>query len=314
MMLGKTAGGLYWMFRYLERTENLARLVDTGERMALTRAYGADGEWGSILSTAGVRGAYDAHHDEVTAEAVIDWLLRSPDNPSSVMSCVEAARTNARTVRTALTREVWEATNECWMTLRDALARRVAIRDLPKVLSTVRARSAFVRGALHGTMLRNEMYDFARLGTFIERADATARLLDVKYYVLLPSIAGVGSRLDNAQWEMVLRAVSAEGPFRHVHGQDRGPAQIAQFLILDGRMPRSLAFCYKKIGDNLDYLHRDHGHKKPCHDIAEETCNRLEQLSIEQVFDEGLHQFLQTFLERNTSLGAQIEEDFRFYR
>jgi uncharacterized alpha-E superfamily protein len=313
-MLGKTAGGLYWMFRYLERTENLARLVEAGERIVLTRPDASDGDWASILATAGVRAAYEAHHDEITGETVIDWLLRSPDNSSSVMSCVEAARMNARTVRTALTREVWEAVNECWMTQRRTLARRVPTRDLPQALATIRARSAFVRGALHGTMLRDEMYDFARLGTFIERADATARLLDVKYYVLLPSIAGVGSRLDNAQWDMILRAVSAESPFRHAHGQDRGPAQIAQFLILDPRMPRSLAFCYKKIGDNLEYLHRDHGLRKPCHDIADETCGRLERLDIEAIFEEGLHHFLQTFLERNAALGHQIEQDYRFYR
>ena len=313
-MLGKTAGGLYWMFRYLERTENLARLVETGERMALTRSDGPDGEWASVLSTAGVRAAYDVWHDEVTEDAVIDWLLRSPENASSVMSCVEAARMNARTVRTALTREVWEATNECWMVLRDTLSRKVARRDLPKALSTIRARSAFVRGALHGTMLRDEMYDFARLGTFIERADATARLLDVKYYVLLPSIAGVGSRLDNAQWEMILRALSAESPFRHIHGNDRSATNIAQFLLLDERMPRSLAFCYKKIDDNLEYLHRDHGYRKPCHDLADEVCGQLSRLTIDDVFEEGLHQFLQTFLERNAALGQQIERDFRFYR
>lgn len=313
-MLGKTAGGLYWMFRYLERTENLARLVETGARIALTRPDETEGEWASILQTAGVQQAFDAHHDETTGEAAIDWLLRDPDNPSSVMSCVEAARMNARTVRTALTREVWEAVNECWMTLRDTLARKVSTRDLPRTLATIRARSAFVRGALHGTMLRNEMYDFARLGTFIERADATARLLDVKYYVLLPSIAGVGSRLDNTQWEMILRAVSAEGPFRHVHGNKRGAAQIARFLILDARMPRSLAFCYKKIGDNLDYLYRDHGIRKPCHDISDEICGRLGQMTIEDIFEEGLHQFLQDFLSRNAALGHQIEQDFRFYK
>ncbi|MGB3409480.1 MAG: alpha-E domain-containing protein [Jannaschia sp.] len=311
-MLGKTAGGLYWMFRYLERTENLARLIETGQRMALTRPDTDDSEWASTLLTAGVRGGYDLHHEEITGEAVIDFLLRSGDNPSSVKSCVEAARMNARTVRTALTREVWEAVNECWITLGDALSRKVSTRDLPRVLATIRARSAFVRGALHGTMLRNDIYDFARLGTFIERADATARLLDVKYFVLLPSVGSVGSRLDNAQWEMMLHALSAEGAFRMVHGNTRGAAAIAEFLILDGRMPRSLAFCYKKIGDNLGYLHHDYGVRLPCHDLAEETCERLERFTIEEIFDEGLHQFLQDSLDRTRRLGQQIETDYRF--
>lgn len=311
-MLGKTAGSLYWMFRYLERTENLARLIEAGQRMALTRADSDESEWRSVLSTAGVRGAYEAVYDEITGEAVIDFLLRSSDNSSSVLSCIEAARMNARTARTALTREVWEAVNECWMTLKSDLNRKVAIRDLPRVLSTIRARSAFVRGALHGTMLRDDRYDFARIGTFIERADATARLLDVKYFVLLPSVAGVGSRLDNAQWEMIMRAMSAEGPFRSVHGNTWGAMSIAEFLTLDGRMPRSLAFCYQKIGANLTYLERDYGVRNPSHDLSDAVCNRLNALTIQDVFDEGLHGFLQDFLKRNAQLGQQIEQDYRF--
>jgi uncharacterized alpha-E superfamily protein len=313
-MLGKTAGGLYWMFRYLERTENLARLVETGERIALTRSGRGGNEWESILKTAAAHGAYRAAHDEVRGEAVIDFLLRDRDNPSSAMSCIEAARTNARLVRTVLTREVWEAVNESWMVMRDELARRITTRDLPRVLGVIRTRSAHVRGALHGTMLRDETYDFARLGTFVERADATARLLDVKYFVLLPSMSGVGSRLDNAQWEMILRAVSAEGPFRQAHGTTRAASAIARFLILDGRMPRSLAFCYGKIGSNLTHLLRDYGIRQPSHDISDEICRRLQTLTIDDIFEEGLHRFLQDFLARNTRLSGQIEQDYRFIR
>ena len=311
-MLGKTAGGLTWLFRYMERCENLARLVETGQRIALTRPDRADSEWTSVLETAWARTGYDAHHDEVTGEAVVDWLIRSPDNPASVLNCVENARMNARLVRTALTREVWEAVNECWMVLGQVLARKIAPKDLPRVLGVIKQRSAFVRGSLHGTMLRNDIYDFARLGTFLERADATARLLDVKYYVLLPSAAGVGSSLDNAQWEMILRAVSAEGAFRMVHGRNRLSADIAKFLILDKRQPRSLSFCYQKIGDNLTYLEQDYGVRMPSHDLAEAMCHDLGRATIETVFETGLHQFLQDFLRRNTELGRQIEQDYRF--
>ncbi|MEM7642151.1 MAG: alpha-E domain-containing protein [Pseudomonadota bacterium] len=311
-MLGKTAGGLLWMFRYLERSENLARLVETGQRIALTRPDRADSEWTSVLHTAWCHSPFEAYHDEVSGDAVIDWLLRGPDNPSSVLNCIESARMNARTVRTALTREVWEAVNEAWMVLREALARKVPTRDLPRVLGLIRARSAFVRGTLHGTMLRDDSYDFARLGTFLERADATARLLDVKYYVLLPTASGVGSSLDNAQWEVILRSVSAEGPFRMVHGRARNAADIARFLILDQRMPRSLAFCYDKIDANLEYLRRDYGIRLPAHDIAQETCRRINGSTIDDIFDEGLHQFLQDFLSRNAALAAQIESDYRF--
>ncbi|MBM2574884.1 alpha-E domain-containing protein [Jannaschia sp. Os4] len=311
-MLGKTAGGILWMFRYLERSENLARLVETGQRIALTRPDAATSEWTSVLQTSATRAGYDARHEAVDAEAVIDWLLRAPDNPSSVLSCVESARTNARLVRTALTREVWEAVNDGWMSARDALSRRVSVRDMPRVLGTIRSSSGYVRGALHGTMLRDDAYDFARLGTFLERADATARLLDVKYYVLLPSASGPGSRLDNAQWEVILRGVSGEGAFRQVHGRRGGAAEIAAFLMLDGRMPRSLAFCADKIESNLRYLEECYSARGPSQIMAADLRKRLAKTTIAGVFETGLHEFLQDFLTANVALAAQIERDYRF--
>ncbi|MEO0496769.1 MAG: alpha-E domain-containing protein, partial [Pseudomonadota bacterium] len=199
-MLGKTAGGIFWMFRYLERSENTARLVEAGFRIALTRPDQAEDEWTSVLKTSCVDVGFHERHDEVTGANVVDYLLRDKANPSSVMSMTKGARDNARLVRTAITREVWEAVNECWMRLTEALTRPVRDRDLPEVLGLIRQQSALVRGALHGTMLRNDVYDFARIGTFLERADNTARILDVKYYILLPTVRHVGSNLDNTQW------------------------------------------------------------------------------------------------------------------
>ena len=311
-MLGKTAGGLYWMARYLERSENTARLVEAGQRIALTRSA-ADDEWVSVLQTASVLVGYKARYGEVTRENAIDWMLRDPGNPSSVLSVVESARNNAKLVRTALTREVWEGVNEAWMVLKDTLAKRVNERDLPQALGVIRQRSAFVRGAMHGTMLRNDIYNFARIGTFIERSDNTARILDVKYYVLLPSASQVGSSLDNVQWETILRSVSAEGGFRMTYGQDARPRQIAQFLLLDTRMPRSLAFCVDKLRDNLGYLAGDYGTHLPSHDLAEALCNTFMARSIEQIFEHGLHEFIQDFLTATAVLGRQTEVDYRFY-
>lgn len=311
-MLGKTAGGLYWMFRYLERSENIARLVEAGLRMALTRPDSAAYEWNSVVDTAGVRDAYLKDHDAFEASGVVDFLLRDTDNPSSVLSCVQAARTNARVVRTALTREVWEATNECWLFLRDVLKDPIPERDLPDTLSLIRKQSALVRGALHGTMLRNEMYDFARIGTFLERADNTARILDVKYYVLLPSFGTIGSPIDNVQWEMILRSVSSHRAYRMVNGTDINPRGIANFLILDQRMPRSLSFCYRKIADNLDYLATDYGERLAAHDLMAQGIANLAGVSIDQIFDFGLHEFLVNFKATNNALGVQIEKDYRF--
>lgn len=312
-MLGKTANGLFWMYRYLERAENTSRLIETGQRIALTRAGTPDEQWASVMQSAAVQTGYEERHDTLSQEQAIDWMLRSRDNTSSILSLISAARQNARMVRTALTHEVWEAVNACYMETKGLLARRVAERDLPGALGAIRQGTALVRGATHGTMLRNDIYDFARLGTFLERADNTARILDVKYYVLLPSVTSVGSNIDNVQWETILRSVSARGGYRMVHGNTVTPRDIAQFLILDRRMPRSLKFCSLKLRDNLNYLAADYGIRLPAVDQADKLSRRFMTHDIDAVFDYGLHEYIQSVLNALGELGKQIEIDYRFY-
>ncbi|MGR3363839.1 MAG: alpha-E domain-containing protein [Maritimibacter harenae] len=310
-MLGKTANGLYWMYRYLERAENTSRLIETGQRIGLTRS--GTMEWGSVMQTAGVAEGYAAYRGEVTQDQAIDWMLRDTDNPSSVACAISEARQNARMVRTALTNDVWEAMNACYMRSKDLFARKVSERDLPNVLKAIRQRTALVRGATHGTMLRNDIYDFARIGTFLERADNTARILDVKYYVLLPSVFAVGSTIDNVQWETILRSVSASGGYRMAYGNQNNARDIAKFLILDKRMPRSLGFCVSKIRDNLNYLASDYDTRLPAHDIADQLANRLSSHDIDEIFEYGLHEYIQSVLNAIGELGRQIEQDYRFY-
>ncbi|TDX22582.1 alpha-E domain-containing protein [Rhodovulum visakhapatnamense] len=312
-MLGKTANGLFWMYRYIERAENISRLVETGQRIALTRLDSPDDEWVSVMKTAGVAKAYKRHHETVTKEAAIDWMLRAKENPSSVLSAISSARQNARVVRTALTHDVWEAMNGCYMALKDALSRRVNERDLPAVIDLIKERTALVRGTTQGTLLRNDIFNFARIGTFLERADNIARILDVKYYVLLPSVYSVGSSIDNVQWETILRAVSARGGYRMVHGSQASPRDIAQFLVLDRKMPRSLEFSVTKIRDNLEYLALDYGDRHRSHELAEALKQRFTAHDIDAIFDYGLHEFLQDVLGSLNELGQQIEKDYRFY-
>ena len=312
-MLGKTANGLFWMYRYLERAENTSRLIETGQRIALTRLQSTDEEWRPILQTAGMLSAFEAAHDSITHADAIDWMLRSPDNPSSVLSCIAAARQNARLVRTALTGEVWEAMNSTYLTAKQILARRSSERDLPGILGRIRQHTSLVRGTTHGTMLRNDIYDFARIGTFLERADNTARILDVKYYVLLPSVRAVGSSIDNVQWETILRSVSARGGFRLEYGNSYDPRDIAQFLILDKRMPRSLYFCVRKIRDNLGYLTSGYGERPQSWQIADQIERRFLSYDIDAIFEFGLHQFIEEVLGRLSDLGRQVEIDYRFY-
>lgn len=311
-MLGKTAGGLFWMFRYLERSENTARLIEAGFRIALTRADGDDDEWTSVLQTAAVAQRYFQKHEQIEAAKAIDFLLRDLTNPSSVMSAIAQARQNARLVRTAITREVWEAVNDTYMILKQALSRPVPARDLPEILALIRQQSALVRGATHGTMLRNDIFDFCRLGTFLERADNTARILDVKYYVLLPSINQIGSSLDNVQWETILRSVAGMRAYRWITRGETSPMGIADFLIFDTRMPRSMAFSVGKIAANLGYLEQAYGTRHPCHDQIDALAARLSHGKIERVFEDGLHEFITDFLADVAQLGQQIETDYRF--
>ena len=309
-MLGKTAGGLFWMFRYLERSENTARLIEAGFRIALTRPDGD--EWVSVLRTASSEEEFLETHDEVDQGKVIDFLLRDLRNPSSVMSSIAQARQNARLVRTAITREVWEAVNDTYMILKKRLSRPVSERDLPNVLGLIRQQAALVVGALHGSMLRNDVFDFARLGTFLERADNTARILDVKYYVLLPSVTQVGSSLDNVQWETILRSVSGVRAYSWLNQGKVTPMGIADFLIFDPRMPRSLRFSVSKIKSNLAMLEGEYAERHACHDTVEELDRKLKTGSVEHVFEEGLHEFLTSFLADTSRLGRDIQTDYRF--
>ena len=207
--------------------------------MSLTRMHGHEDEWESVLRSSGVYSSYLAANPEVTGADAINYLLRDKSNPSSILSAIEAARNNGRMVRTALTREAWEATNECYLEMKSQLGRKVSNADMPAIIDNIKQRTGLIRGAFHGTMLRNELYNFSRIGTFIERADNTARILDVKYYVLLPAASYVGSSLDNVQWESILRSVSAHRSYGWVYDDDYKPSNIADFLILNGRMPRS---------------------------------------------------------------------------
>jgi uncharacterized alpha-E superfamily protein len=312
MLLGRTANGIYWMARYFERAENMARLLDAGLRMALTRAENATEEWTSVVISAGVEFPFKAKYSEFSVGTVTDFLLRDLDNPSSVLSCIEAGRANARMVRTALTREAWEAINDGWMSLRRQLSEPIDERDLPSVLDAIKRETALIRGSIFGTQLRNEIFDFAQLGTYIERADNTARILDVKYYVLLPSISWVGSMLDNSQWESILRSVSAHRSYRWVYEAAYKPTNIADYLILNARMPRSLAFCYRMIDEHLGFLARDYGEKHACHQTVQQNVGKLKVASIKDIFDAGLHEFLAGFIRDNNKLGQDVAENYRF--
>jgi uncharacterized alpha-E superfamily protein len=314
-MLGRTANDLFWLSRYVERAENMARLIEAGYRIALLpRVGGDDGkqEWASTLESAGCAEQYKAKHGDIDTRKVVDFLLFDISNSSSIHACLATARRNARAQRTALTREMWESLNGSWLEFQSIRPDTLRPDALPRILDWIKERSAGYRGALLNTILRNDTYFFSQLGTFLERADNTARILDVKYYVLLPSTNMVGGGVDNAQWESILRSVSAHRSYRWVYKDSYRSWRIADYLILNRAMPRSLRACYGEIDKALDELSTLYGEQKPCLSTAKSTLSLLNKGDIDTIFQSGLHEFLLEFLSRNNQVGHEISDAYHF--
>ena len=312
-MLGRTANALFWMFRYLERVDNTARMIDAGLRMALTRdLVTSEEEWRSVIASAGQRGDYERRHASYTGIQAWNFMLRDKENPGSVLANFGRVRDNARQARNVVTSEIWQAVNDSWMQIRDLLAKPVGEQRIGDVLGVIRQSGMLVHGAIIGTMPRDEGFHFARAGTFIERADDVARLLDIKYYLLLPSLSYVGTSLDTGQWDSILRAVSGDRAYRWLNNAQIDARGIVQFLVFDTRFPRSLAYCHTALRDHLDSIARIHGHEGASHALMREAAQTLEETGPEGVFQRGLHEFLLAFLAFNARVGHAIADDYRF--
>jgi len=301
------------MFRYLERAENTARLLEAGFHMALTRDVAtAEEEWRSVIEAFGQRAGYEAKHGTYTGYQAWNYLLRDPDNPMSVLAMIGAVRTNARVVRSAISGELWAAINEGWMEISRLLARPVAQGSVGEAVQIIRRAGTLAHGAMAGSMLRNEGFHFGRAGTFVERADCVARILDMKYYLLLPSLSYVGSSLDTGQWDQVLRSVSGDRAFRWLNAGQIDARGIVEFLVLDGRFPRSLAFCHFALREELAALARIHGTEGQSNALMRESGTCISDLTIERIFETGLHEFLLEFTTANAAIADAIADDYRF--
>ncbi|MEO0690795.1 MAG: alpha-E domain-containing protein [Pseudomonadota bacterium] len=312
-MLGRTANSLFWMFRYLERSENTARLLEAALRMALTRdVVTAEEEWRSVVSTLGLRQLYKEKHDSFDGHSAWNFVLRDKANPANIREMFGAVRSNARVARTNISSDVWTAVNESYLKLDPMLSRPISQSAVGEVVSTIRRASTRVHGALDGSMLRNESYHFARAGTFIERAESTARILDMKYFLLLPSLSYVGSSLDTGQWDQLLRSVAGASAYSWLNAGQIEARGIVEFLLLDERFPRSIAFCRNALRENLNALGRMHGAKGQCHDLMHEVDNLISNLTVDEIFEQGLHEFLIDVMARNAAIANAIAEDYRF--
>jgi len=311
-MLSRTADNLYWLARYVERAEYLARILEATQRLTATPLADVEesNEWESAVATAGCANAFYATYASANEENVTDFLAFSSDNPSSIRSCFEVARTNARAVRTALTMEMWDAINGTWLELKRYGNGPTSRGELSSFLRWVQESSLRYDGSAYRTMLRNDAYWFTRLGVFLERADNTARILDVKYHMLLPAHEQVGGPLDYFQWAAILRSVSALTAYHWVYRESLKPWLIADLLILKEEMPRSLASCYENIVRFLDHIAAAYGRQGPAQRLARGIRTRLQHRRMDEIFQQGLHEFIQEFIADNNRVGATITQQY----
>ncbi|MBU2957324.1 alpha-E domain-containing protein [Paracoccus sp. 1_MG-2023] len=313
-MLSRTASNLFWMGRHLERAETAARLLDVGQRITLlpNTDAGYQNEWNSLLQASGTAGVFARKYGEATQEKIEEFIFFDRDNPSSVVSCIEKARESGRIVRTALTSQVWDALNVTYQELRRIERTPREQLDTASLTDFTTGHTSTVRGAINATQLRNDGWHFMNLGYSLERADATARLLDVKYFVLLPRIEFVGSGLDSYQWQVILRALSAHRAYHWAYGGDITAGRVADFLILNGESPRSLITSLYEAVWHLEGLARRYGPDVPAsaRDKAREVLDALQERDIEMIFDEGLHEFLSWFIGELASVSALVHQDF----
>ena len=309
-MLSRTANNLFWMARYVERAENTARILDVTYRMSLL-PQGTDeahNEWFAPLNITGTLFPFSDRYPTASAHHVLRYMVLDSDNASSIYSCARAARENARAVRSSITSEMWEVLNSTWLELQNFNETRLDSEGVREFFDWVKERSHLFRGVTVGTALKDEAFQFNRLGTFLERSDNTARILDVKYHVLLPSVDDVGGAVDYYQWAAVLRSVSAFESYRRVYRDVITPLRVAELMILREDMPRSLHACMKEAYDILRVLDAPGAHEALR--LAGALWSELHFGRIDVIFNRGLHEYLTEFLERTAALGEEINRSY----
>lgn len=314
-MLSRTADHLFWMSRYTERAENTARMLDVNYQTSLLPQSAAVAQlgWQGLLAISELVPGYTAKYgQDITARNVMDFMVRDASNPSSIVSCLQAARENARAVRGVLTTEMWETQNATWLKLETYLKGKDFERDPGAFFEWVKHRSHLSRGVAIGTMLQDEAFHFYRMGTFLERADNTARLLDVKFHAVQSDFFGAASEQDQEydfyHWSAILRSVSAFEVYRKVYRDVITPERVAELLIVRPDMPRSLAASLNEVVNNLQMVSNDHSGETERR--AGKLKADLQFARIDEILATGLHAYLTQFLDRINELGARISRDF----
>ena len=313
-MLSRTANDLYWMSRHIERAENVARMLDVTYRMSLLPYRIMEpGEkwaepWALPLIINGLATSYYQRYSDLEPEHVLHFMTLDAANPSSIYSSLQTARENARAQRGAVSIEMWESLNDTWLAMRNKTFADISGGGVSPFFDWVKDRSHLFRGVTYGTIMRGEAFNFSRLGTFLERADNTARILDVKYHTLLPSAEAVGGAVDYYQWSALLRSVSAFESYRKIYRDVITPFRVAEMLILRADVPRSLHACLNQIYDILQELSDDE--RLEPERLAGQIHANLHYGKTDKIIAGGLHEYLMAFLEDMQALNVEINKHF----
>ncbi len=310
-MLSRVADSIYWVSRYIERAENIARFIDVNLNLMLDLPPGTDEQWEPLIRVTADMPLFEERYGEPTKDNVIRFLTFDPNHPNSILACLQAARENARTVREAISSEMWEQVNTFHLFVRSASSGDLASGDPHAFFKRVRLESHLFTGIAGATMSHGEGWHFGRLGRELERADKTSRLLDVKYFILLPAVADVGSLLDTLQWTALLKSASAFEMFRKRHGRI-SPDRVADFLIRDREFPRSIRHCLLDAEESLRAITGSSAgsFQNFAEQLLGRLCSRLNYTRIEEIIAVGMHQFLDDLQVQLNQIGEAIFETF----
>ena len=310
-MLSRVADSIYWMSRYIERAENVARFIDVNLNLMLDLPAGSAQQWWPLVDTTGDHEEFTRRYGAATQQSVMQFLTFDADNPNSILSCLRGARENARSVREIISSEMWEQLNKFYLMVTSAVANPEVLEDPHEFFNGVRMSSHLFTGVAEATMTHGEAWHFSRLGRMLERADKTSRILDVKYFILLPTIADVGTTVDDLQWAAVLRSASAFEMYRKTHGRI-GPRRVVEFLLLNAEFPRAIHHCLIASRESVHAISGTPAglFRNPAEHLLAQLCAELAYAQIDDIVGAGLHEYLDGLQTNMNLVGARVAETF----
>jgi uncharacterized alpha-E superfamily protein len=310
-MLSRVAESIYWISRYIERAENVARVVDVTLNLILDMPVGSVQQWQPLVETTGDTETFARRYGSASKERVVHFLTFDQENPNSISSCLRAARENARSVREIISSEMWEQINGFYLMIGRAASDERTLSSPHSLFQNVKTSSHLFAGVTDATMTHNEGWHFARLGRYLERADKTSRILDVKYFLLLPTAQDVGTTYDDIQWAAVLRSASAFEMYRKKHGR-LSPQRIVEFLLLDKEFPRAVQWCLLRVRGSVHSISGtpDGMFRTPLEHLLSEVCSALAYAQADEIVASGLHQYLDHLQLQMNHVGAGVQDTF----